>query len=294
MSIHFPVMLNEVLQYLDIKKNGTYIDCTLGGAGHTAEIIKKLSNKGKLFCIDWDEDAVKKSKNRFKQYKNIVFINDNFANIENICKRYKINKVNGILFDLGFSSLQIDDEARGFSFNYDAPLDMRFAKDNPITAGEMLNVYSEEKLSGILKEYAEERFADNIAKKVVFFRRAKKIETTKELVDIIRKATPAWYHNKRIHFATKTFQALRIAVNREVENIVAGFESALKIVSPGGRIIAISFHSIEHRLLKNIFKAALKNNLIKLIVKKPIFPGYEEIRLNHRSRSAQMRIVERL
>lgn len=284
----------EVLKYLEIKKNGTYIDCTLGGGGHAAEIIKELSDKGKLFCIDWDEEVIKESEGKFKQYKNIILINDNFANLKGICKKYKIRKIDGILFDLGLSSLQIDDTSRGFSFNYDAPLDMRFNRNNPLTAEKLLNTFSAEELSAILKDFAQERFAGNIAAGVVSFRRTKNIETTRELVEIIRAATPGWYHHKRLHFATKTFQAMRMAVNSELKNIETGILSALKVISPGGRIAVISFHSAEHRLLKNIFKTELKNNLIKFTVKKPVFPGYKEIKLNRRSRSAQLRVVEKI
>ncbi|MDD5686222.1 MAG: 16S rRNA (cytosine(1402)-N(4))-methyltransferase RsmH [Elusimicrobia bacterium] len=293
MISHIPVMLNEVVEYLNIKENGTYVDCTFGSGGHSLEIAKKLSGKGKLFCIDWDIDVIESTGSKFEEYKNVKIINENFANLEAIVKKNKIKKVNGILFDLGFSSVQIENVGKGFSFNYDAPLDMRFNKDNALTAGEILNNYPEGELISILNDFSDEQFAENIVKEICLFRKTKKIETTKELVDIIRRATPSWYKHRRIHFATKTFQAIRIAVNNELENIKAGLSAALKVSASGGRIVVISFHSIEHRLLKKAFIAAEKSNLIILTEKKPIFPKYEEILNNPRARSAQMRVVEK-
>lgn len=289
-------MLKEVLHYLSIKNDGTYIDCTFGSGGHSIEIVKKLSERGKLFLLDWDCETVKYYREKFSRYKNTKWICENFANLNSVVKKTGIKNIDGFLFDLGFSFLQIEDRTRGFSFNFAAPLDMRYNKDNLLTAKEVINSYSKKELQGILKEFADEQFAEKIADGICRYRLKKKIETTKELIEVIKTATPVWYHNKkggRIHFATKTFQALRIAVNNELDNIKKGISSAIKLVSSGGRIVVLSYHSIEHRLLKNIFRDAERNQLIKLVVKKPVFPSANEIFLNPRSRSAQLRIIEK-
>ncbi|HAX61829.1 MAG TPA: hypothetical protein DCX95_04630 [Elusimicrobia bacterium] len=291
---HIPVMPVETIKYLDIKKNGTYIDCTFGVGGHSIGIIENLSPKGKLFALDWDSDSEKLFTENFSSYKNAKFVCSNFAELSTVVRENNIKKIDGVLFDLGFSSLQIDNYNRGFSFNFDAPLDMRYSVSNPLTADKIVNSYDEKKLIKIFLDNADERFAQKIAKAIVGYRMQKKISKTLELVEIIRYATPYWYHKRRIHFATKTFQALRIAVNNELENIEKGVVSAINLASFGSRIVVISFHSIEHRLLKNIFKEAVKNNSIKLVEKKPIFPLAFEIAKNPRSRSAQMRVVEKI
>ena len=298
--IHIPVMLDEAIKYLDIKKNGTYIDCTFGGGGHSLGIIKNLSSKGKLLALDWDCETEKLFTENFSSYKNAKFVCSNFAELSTVVRDYSIKKIDGVLFDFGFSSLQIDNYNRGFSFNFDAPLDMRYSVNNPLTADKIVNTYDEKKLAKIFSDNADERFAEKIAKAIVTFRFQKKISKTLELVEIIKSATPYWYHRRKNpqrrgrHFATKTFQALRIAVNNELENIEKGVLSAINLVSAGSRIVVISFHSIEHRLLKNIFKEAVKNNYIKLVEKKPIFPVAFEIANNPRSRSAQLRVVEKI
>lgn len=287
-------MSDETIKYLNVKKNGTYIDCTFGGGGHSIRIIKNLSSKGKLFALDWDCETEKLFTENFSSYKNAKFICCNFAELSAIVKEYNIKKIDGVLFDLGFSSLQIDNYSRGFSFNFDAPLDMRYNANNPVTADKIVNTYNEKKLAKIFLDNACERFAEKIAKAIVTHRVQKNISKTYELVEIIRAATPYWYHRRKIHFATKTFQALRIAVNNELENIEKGILSAINLVSPCARIVVISFHSIEHRLLKNIFKEAVKKKIIKLVEKKPIFPLESERAENPRSRSAQLRVVEKI
>lgn len=291
---HIPVMSDEVIKYLNIKKNGTYIDCTFGGGGHSLGIIKKLSLYGKLLALDWDCETEKLFSENFSSYKNAEFVCKNFAELSAVVKEYNIGEIDGVLFDLGFSSLQIDNHNRGFSFNFDATLDMRYSANNPLTADKIINTYDEKELAKIFLDNACERFARKIAKAVVACRMQKKISKTLELVEIIRTATPYWYHRRRIHFATRTFQALRIAVNDELKNIEKGILSAIGLISSGGRIVVISFHSIEHRLLKNIFKEAAKNNSIKLVEKKPIFPSTFETAENPRSRSAQLRVVEKI
>jgi len=291
---HIPVMSGETIKYLNIKKNGTYIDCTFGGGGHSLGIIENLSSKGKLLALDWDCKTEKLFIENFSSYKNAKFVCRNFAELETAVRECNIKKIDGILFDLGFSSLQIDDYNRGFSFNFDAPLDMRYGENNLLTAAKIVNTYDEQKLTKIFLDFADERFAPKIAKAIITYRLQKNISKTFELVEIIRSATPYWYHRRKIHFATKTFQALRIAVNNELENIEKGILSAINIVSKGSKIVVISFHSIEHRLLKNIFKEAVKNNFIKLVEKKPVFPSAFEIAENPRSRSAQLRVVEKI
>ncbi|MBI5574476.1 MAG: 16S rRNA (cytosine(1402)-N(4))-methyltransferase RsmH [Elusimicrobia bacterium] len=291
---HIPVMSDEAIKYLNIKKNGTYIDCTFGGGGHSIGIIKKLSPKGKLLALDWDCETEKLFIENFSSYKNAKFVCSNFAELSTVVKECNIKKIGGILFDFGFSSLQIDDYSRGFSFNFDAPLDMRYNRNNTVTAEKIINTFSERKLAQIFSDFADEQFSVKIAKAVINYRVKKKISKTLELVEIIKSATPYWYQKRKIHFATKTFQALRIAVNNELENIKKGVVSAINLASFGSRIVVISFHSIEHRLLKNIFKEAVKNNSIKLVEKKPIFPSAFEIAENPRSRSAQLRVVEKI
>ncbi|MFH1540284.1 MAG: 16S rRNA (cytosine(1402)-N(4))-methyltransferase RsmH [Elusimicrobiota bacterium] len=352
---HIPVMLNEAIKYLNIKKDGVYIDCTFGSGGHSLEIIKNLSSDGKLFVLDLDYETEKLFIEKFgvcssaqpdnspnietscrvagescqtdmsggsPRYeadcrvdetcqtgmpdgspcclsddmvvKNAKFICSNFAELPTVVKKYNIKKIDGVLFDFGFSSLQIGNHSRGFSFNFEAPLDMRYNKNNSLTADKIVNTYEEKELVKIFSDFGDEQFAPKIARAISIHRMQKKISTTLELVEIIRCATPHWYHKRKIHFATKAFQALRIAVNGELENIEKGVLLAINLVSSTARIITISFHSIEHRLLKNIFKEAVKNNFVKLIEKKPVFPQQLEKLKNPRSRSAQMRIVEKI
>ncbi|MFH0948706.1 MAG: 16S rRNA (cytosine(1402)-N(4))-methyltransferase RsmH [Elusimicrobiota bacterium] len=291
---HISVMLEETIKYLNIKKNGTYIDCTFGSGGHSLEIIKNLSLEGNLLVLDWDCETEKLFVENFSFCQNVKFVCKNFADLSTVVKEYNVKKIDGVLFDFGFSSLQIDNYNRGFSFNFDAPLDMRYSENNPLTVDRIVNTYEEKKLAKIFLDFADEQFAEKIAKAISTHRMQKKISKTLELVEIIRHATPHWYHRRKIHFATKTFQALRIAVNNELENIEKGVVSAINLVSSGARVVVISFHSIEHRLLKNIFKEAVKNNSINLVEKKPIFPQRLEEIANPRSRSAQMRVVEKI
>jgi len=291
---HIPVMSEEALRYLDIEENGTYVDCTFGAGGHSLEIAKKLSLRGRLLSLDWDCETEQYFKKSFSSYKNAKYFCGNFADLANIIKKNGVKTINGILFDLGFSSLQIGDRSRGLSFNYDAPLDMRYSKDNTLTASQIVNTFEERKLSDILLDFADERFSKNIAAAICNRRKQEKISGVKDLVGIIESATPRWYHGRKIHCATKTFQALRIAVNSELENIKKGILAAINSTKCGGRIVVISFHSAEHRLLKKIFKEAFENNLIKFAEKKPVFPSNEEKKINPRSRSAQMRIVEKI
>ena len=282
--IHIPVLQKEVLDYLDPKPNENFIDCTFGEGGHTSAILEKNKPFGKVLGIDWD------LKNR--DFKRVILICDNFVNLKNIVKKIKFGPISGILFDLGMSSWQIDQSGRGFSFLRDEPLDMRYAKNKSLTAEEIINEWSEEEIIRILKEYGEERFAKRITKEIIEKRKIKPIKSTFQLVQIIKTAVPLWYQHKRIHCATKTFQALRITVNDELNNLKNVLPSALDVLEPGGRIVVISFHSLEDRIVKHFFKNNIK--FLKILTKKPIKPSEEEIKINPRSRSAKLRAVIKL
>lgn len=306
---HISVLLNECIEALNIKEDGIYIDCTLGGAGHSSEILKKLSNKGILIGIDQDNDALAAAKEKLKDYKNVIYVHDNFYNIEKILKDLKIEKVDGILMDLGVSSYQLDNAERGFSYMNDAALDMRMDRDKTFTAYNIINEYSEEGLFRIIKEYGEEKFARRIANFIVESRKIKPIETTFQLVDIIKRAIPAKARREGPHPAKRTFQAIRIEVNNELNIIENTIEKGIENLNPEGRIAVITFHSLEDRIVKNVFKrienpctcprefpicVCGKKPLIKVISRKPIEASEEELNYNPRSRSAKLRVAEKL
>lgn len=313
-TIHKPVLLKESLEGLNLKKGAVVVDATLGGGGHSREILKIIGKEGMLIGIDADSEAIE----RFQISDNILLVNDNFSNLENILKELKIDKVDAILADLGFSSDQMENAERGFSFQKDAELDMRFSlrianshectKETP-TAKEIVNNYSEEELTRILKEYGEERFAKSIARKICEIRKSKEIRTTTELAEIIVSATPKKYKFGKIHPATRTFQALRIEVNQELENLKKFAPAAIAALNSGGRLAIISFHSLEDRIVKNIFRENARGcicpanfpicrceheALVKVVSKKPIVPSAEEVESNPRSRSAKLRIAEKI
>ncbi|HAM95671.1 MAG: Ribosomal RNA small subunit methyltransferase H [Candidatus Azambacteria bacterium GW2011_GWB2_46_37] len=299
--MHIPVLPKEVLQYLDPKPNENFIDCTIGEAGHAIEILKKTSPGGKLLGIDLNEDSLKSSEFKIKESgldgKRIVLANDNFANLKNIAERFNFRPVQGILFDLGISSEELEKSGRGFSFLKDEPLLMTLWKDikpDDLTAEKIVNNFRTEELEKIFKEYGEERFAGRIAARIAEERKRKRIKTTGELVEIIRKALPAKYKYGKIHFATRTFQALRIATNDELANLEKALVQALNVLSLRGRLAVISFHSLEDRIVKNFLKERQRNNSVKILTKKPVRPGEEEIAGNHRSRSAKLRAAEKI
>ena len=299
--MHIPVFPKEVLQYLDPKPNENFIDCTIGEAGHAIEILKKTSPGGKLLGIDLNEDSLKSSEFKIKESgldgKRIVLANDNFANLKNIAERFNFRPVQGILFDLGISSEELEKSGRGFSFLRDEPLLMTLRKDikpDDLTAEKIVNNFRTEELEKIFKEYGEERFAGRIAARIAEERKRKRIKTTGELVEIIRKALPAKYKYGKIHFATRTFQALRIATNDELANLEKALVQALNVLSLRGRLAVISFHSLEDRIVKNFLKERQKNNSVKILTKKPVRPGEEEIAGNPRSRSAKLRAAEKI
>ncbi len=307
---HISVLLNECIENLNIKKNGVYIDGTMGGAGHSSEIAKALQNTGRLICIDQDENAIKAGKQRLQDFNNISFVHSNFSNIDNIYKSLDLDKtgVDGILLDLGVSSHQLDEGYRGFSYMQDAPLDMRMDIRQEFSAYTVVNTYSKDKLSKIIYEYGEERWAKRIAEFIDEERKINPIKTTFELVSIIKKAIPKGARIDGPHPAKRTFQAIRIEVNKELEILKDTINSMANILNKDGRLAIITFHSLEDRIVKNTFKelenpcicpkdfpvcVCGKTSLGKVITRKPILPSKEEIEQNHRSRSAKLRIFQK-
>ncbi|PRR82921.1 16S rRNA (cytosine(1402)-N(4))-methyltransferase RsmH [Clostridium vincentii] len=306
---HIPVLLNECLQGLDIKENGIYVDCTLGGAGHSSHLLKNLSKEGMLIGIDQDKDALKAATERLKDYKNVQFVHNNFYNIEDILDTLDIPKVDGILMDLGVSSYQLDQGERGFSYMKDAPLDMRMDRDNKFLAYDVVNNYTFDELLKIIRNYGEEKFAKRVATFIVDRRVNKPIETTLQLVDIIKAAIPAKARREGPHPAKRTFQAIRIEVNSELTILNKTIEDGVNKLKKGGRMAIITFHSLEDRIVKLKFReladpctcpkefpicACGKEPLVRLIKRKAIEPTEEEVEINPRSRSAKLRVIERI
>jgi len=304
---HKPVLLYETINGLNIKPNGIYVDGTLGGAGHSDHILKRLSSKGLLIGIDRDEEALSAAKERLKDFQNVKYVHGNHDEIEEILKELDIDKVDGILLDLGVSSYQLDQRERGFSYLGNNELDMRMDKSQELTAKEVINNYPEEKLANIIYEYGEERFSRQIAKNVCEYRKSKKIETTEELVQIIEKSIPS-FAKKDGHPAKRTFQAIRIEVNDEIRPLYETVRKNIKHLKPGGRLCIITFHSLEDRAVKNAYidaqgKCTCPKDLPycvcgvksegKIINKKPIIATKEEQEENSRSKSAKLRIFEK-
>ncbi|ARC85278.1 16S rRNA methyltransferase [Clostridium argentinense CDC 2741] len=303
---HISVLLEECIDALNIKEDGIYVDCTLGGAGHSNEILKKLSSKGRLIGIDQDLDALNAAKERLKNYENVTFVHNNFYNIKEILEELKIEKIDGVLMDLGVSSYQLDEAERGFSYMKDAPLDMRMNRENSFSAYNVVNDYSEEELSDVIKSFGEEKFAKRIANFII---NRRPINTTLELSDIITAAIPAKFRREGGHPAKRTFQAIRIEVNKELTILNKTIEDAVEALNKDGRIAIITFHSLEDRIVKIKFKELQdpctcpkelpmcvcgKTPIIKLISKKPIEPSLEEKDLNSRSKSAKLRVAEKI
>lgn len=291
-SKHRPVLLKETIDGLNLPERPTVIDCTFGGGGHSAEICQRYPG-AKIFALDQDKSAWEKAKGRFGKECDITFLNANFRDLE---KLKDIAKADGIIFDLGLSSDQLLNSGRGFSFMKDEPLLMTM-KDNPepadLTAREIVNEWAEESLEKIIHGYGEERFAKRIARAIAAGRKEREIKTTFDLVWIIEQAVPAKGRASRIHFATRTFQALRIAVNDELGSLEKGLQQAFELLKPGGRMAVISFHSLEDRIVKNFYRQKKQGDEATLINKKPIVPGAEEIKENPRARSAKLRILEK-
>jgi len=294
--MHIPVLQKEVLQYLDPKPNENFIDATAGQGGHTFAILEKNGPKGKVLGIEWDEEIIENLEDKIKNFKEIknrlILVCDNYVNLEKIVERERFKKVSGILFDLGISSWHLEESKRGFSFLKNEILDMRYNLQNPLTAEKILNYWSKPEIEKILKDFSEEQFAEKIASQIINERKIRPIKTTFQLVKIIKQAVPAWYQYKKIHSATKTFQALRIAVNDELENIKKVLPQTLRILGSGGKLVIISFHSLEDRIVKIFLRENFKNGNLKILTKKPIRPSFEEIKFNPRSRSAKLRAAQ--
>lgn len=308
---HITVLLNETVDYLDIKPDGKYVDCTLGGAGHSEYLLSQLNDNGHLYCFDQDLNAINNAKLRLKEYIDqgmVTFIHSNFINIKEELNKLQVFKVDGILYDLGVSSPQLDEKDRGFSYQQDAKLDMRMNQTQKLTAYDVVNTYSYQDLVKIFYKYGEEKFSKQIARKIESARQEKTIETTYELVELIKEGIPAAARRKGGHPAKRIFQAIRIEVNNELNSIETSVTDAIDLLEVGGRISVITFHSLEDRIVKHIFKeqSTVSNDLprglpvipvemqpkLKLITKKPIIPSEQEILNNRRARSSKLRVVE--
>lgn len=307
---HTTVLLEEAVEGLNIKKDGIYVDCTLGGAGHSKEIVKRLSGNGRLICFDQDTTAIEVAKERLKDYlPQVTFVHSNFRYLKEELEKIGVTQVDGILYDLGVSSPQLDTPERGFSYNHDAPLDMRMNTEDSLTAHEVINEWSYENLVRIFFRYGEEKFSKGIARKIEAARAIAPIETTAELAELVKSGIPAATRRTGGHPAKRVFQAVRIAVNDELGAAEDSLTDAITLLKKGGRISVITFHSLEDRLCKEIFREAsslpdLPRNLpvipeglepiLKLVSRKPIIPSAQEIEQNKRARSAKLRVAEKI
>ncbi len=291
--MHFPVLKEEVLDFLSPCPGDVILDATLGGGGHSREILRRIVPGGKLIALDRDIEAIEKARRDLSGSKDsVLFIHGNFRDVKTTLKEKGIERLHGAVFDLGFSSNQLDDPSRGFSFMHDGPLDMRFDRLDGITAYEAVNECGKDELAEIIREYGEERHARAIAAAIVKARKTARIKTTKELSGVISRAVGRKYSSLKIHPSCRTFQAIRIYVNDEIRSAEKGIEGAASMLLPGKRICVISFHSLEDRVAKNIFRREAKFGALKVITKKPVLPAYTEIKENPRSRSAKLRVAE--
>ncbi|HBA69166.1 MAG TPA: 16S rRNA (cytosine(1402)-N(4))-methyltransferase [Lachnospiraceae bacterium] len=306
---HSSVLLEEAIDSLRIKSDGIYLDGTLGGGGHSYEIAKRLGKNGRLIGIDQDGEAIEAAGKRLSPFADrVTIVRNNYCNSKEVLKELKIGKVDGILLDLGVSSYQLDNLERGFSYKYDTPLDMRMDRRQELSAKDIVNEYTEEELFRIIKDYGEDRFAKNIAKHIVRARREKKIETTGELNEIIKAAIPAKMRQMGGHPSKRTFQAIRIACNRELEVLKDSLDDFVNCLQPEGRLCIITFHSLEDRIVKTAFKnyenpctcppdfpvcVCGKRPEGRVVTRKPVLPGEEEIAANKRSKSAKLRVFEK-
>ena len=306
---HISVLRDECIEGLKIRPDGIYVDGTLGGAGHAAEVLKRLGPDGRLIGIDQDEAAVANGQEKLGMFSNVTIVRDNFSNFAAIMETLGIQTVDGVLLDLGVSSKQLDDGERGFSYMQDAPLDMRMDRRNPRTAAEIVNQYSQEELRKIIQDFGEERWSARIASFIVQEREKEPIRTTGALVRIIKEAVPKGARQDGPHPAKRTFQALRIEVNQELSILEGAIREMAERLSPGGRICILTFHSLEDRIVKQTFRSLEnpctcpkdfpvcvcgKKQVLRVITRKPILPGVEEVKENPRSRSAKLRIAERV
>lgn len=286
--MHIPVLLKESIYYLNPKPGDTILDATINGGGHAREILKAIGEKGRLIGIDQDETQISNLKNQISN-KNLILINGNFREVNKLVRE----KLNGAMFDLGMSSNQLEGAGRGFSFQKNEPLLMSYGQDNNLIAREIVNKWTEKDISDVLFKYGEERYSRRIARNIVEKRKRKPIETTLDLVDIIRSSVPSSYRRGKINCATRTFQALRIAVNDEINALKEGMEKVWKMISEEGRLVIISFHSLEDRVVKIFFKKLNEEKRGIILTKKPIIPTIEEKKINPRSRSAKLRAIKK-
>lgn len=307
---HQPVLLEEVLAYLNPRSKGLYVDCTVGGGGHSLEILRRSSPDGRLVGLDQDPNALKAAARRLAPYaQRVTLVQENFVNLPRVLARVGISVVDGLLYDLGVSSPQLDIPERGFSYMQDGPLDMRMDPSGAITARDLVNKLKEEDLAGIIARYGEERWARRVAAFIVRTRQYKPIETTSELVEIIKQAIPAKSRRTGSHPARRTFQALRIAVNQELDILPGALREAVNLLRPGGRICVITFHSLEDRLVKRLFQELARpcicppkfprcicgrQPLLRIVTTHPVEPSARELKENPRARSARLRVAEKL
>ena len=295
--IHKPVLLKEVLEVFNPQPGQIYIDATINGGGHASAIAEKIGSSGKLLGIDIDCDLIKalEVKNQSVKVKNTIIICNSYVRLTDIAGRYGLAKVNGILFDLGFSSHHLEKSGRGFSFQKDEPLDMRYnISNNELTAEKIINNWDEGAIETLLREYGGERFARRIARGILRARNQKKIATTAELVAVIKRNVPYQYLKAKINPATRTFQALRMAVNKELENLEKALPPAAELLKPAGKLVIISFHSLEDRVVKNFFKQKERGGNFKILTPKPITTSVEELKTNPRARSAKLRAIQKI
>ena len=302
---HISVLAEETIENLNIKPDGIYADLTLGKGGHSKKILEKLSDRGRLIAFDQDKEAIMAAKENLKDFSNVIYVNTNFENFESTLKDLNISKIDGALMDIGVSSYQIDNASRGFSYMHDGPLDMRMDIENELTAETIVNEYSKEELTEIFSKYGEERFSKTIARNIVDYRNKQRIDTTFKLRDIVNKSV----RSKEAHPEKRVFQALRIEVNRELEVLENTIEDVVDHLNVGGRLCIITFHSLEDRIVKNKFKDLEKDctcppglpvcvcdtvKKVKIITNKPIVAGKKELSENSRSKSAKLRVCQRV
>lgn len=302
---HTPVLLEETIEYLGVKKGGVYLDLTLGKGGHSKEILKILDGTGLLIGVDQDREAIEAARENLKDFSNVIFVNKNYEKIEEIMDLAGVSKIDGALMDIGVSSYQIDNGQRGFSYMKDGPLDMRMDEDGELNARDIVNSYSQDQLEEIFSKYGEERYSKTISRKIVEARKTSEIRTTFDLRDIVREALPS----HQSHPEKRVFQALRIEVNRELEVLESTLEEVVKRTNPGGRLAVITFHSLEDRIVKDKFKEMSMDCIcpkdipvcicghkksVKILTKKPVVAGREELKRNSRSKSAKLRACERI
>ncbi|HHY40236.1 MAG TPA: 16S rRNA (cytosine(1402)-N(4))-methyltransferase RsmH [Syntrophaceticus sp.] len=292
--VHAPVMLKEAVDLLNPHEGGIYVDCTLGGGGHAKEILNRVGERGHLIAFDKDRYAIERSQKVLAPYLDrVTFVHRDYRFLADVLHELQIAGVDGIIFDLGVSSYQVLDPERGFSYNYDAPLDMRMDDSSATTAADLVNTLSEKELGDIIYRFGEERWARRIASFIVERRKKAPIKTTGQLTEIIKAAIPAAARRKGPHPARRTFMALRIAVNDELSGLEEGLRAGISFLKARGRIVVISFHSLEDRIVKRIFREYAASNILQILTKKPLLPSEEEVLVNPRSRSAKIRAAEK-